>query len=170
MNPTLRGLLTLVGRVFLCTIFFMSAVGNKIPNFHGVVEIMKSAGIPAPQVLLPGAITFLVVGSISVVLGYQARLGAVLLLVFLVLATYFFHNFWALEPPQAELQLIQFMKKSDQHKDTPIVLISTQGSERDRDRGMQLGASEFLAKPFTLETLREVAGRLLARPRRSDHG
>jgi putative oxidoreductase len=47
---------------------------------------------------------------VSVILGYQARIGALLLLVFLVLATYFFHNFWALEGKEAEAQMIQFMK------------------------------------------------------------
>ena len=62
------------------------------------------------------------------------------------------------------LELVQFMRKSEQHKDTPVVLISTQGSERDRQRGLSLGANDFLAKPFTMESLREVASRHLGAP------
>ena len=103
--------MTVLGRVLLCTIFFMAAVGNKIPNFQAVAGYMAKEGVPAPQIMLAGAIVFLIVGSISVVLGYKARIGAFLLLVFLVLATYFFHDFWTLSDPQArQEQMIQFMK------------------------------------------------------------
>jgi putative oxidoreductase len=110
MYQTLRGPVTVLGRVLLCTIFFMAAVGNKIPHFGAVVKIMESAGVPAPQLLLVGAIVFLIAGSLSVILGYKARGGAVLLLTFLVLATYFFHPFWKLEGQAQQEQMIQFMK------------------------------------------------------------
>jgi two-component system chemotaxis response regulator CheY len=43
---------------------------------------------------------------------------------------------------------VQFMRKSELHQHTPILLISTQSSERDRQRGLRLGASGYLAKPF----------------------
>ncbi len=94
MPRTVQGILAVIGRVLLCTIFFMAAVGNKIPNFSKVAELMESVGIPAPQVMLIGAIIFLIAGSVSVVLGYQSRVGASLLLVFLILASYYFHAFW----------------------------------------------------------------------------
>jgi putative oxidoreductase len=102
--------LTVGGRVLLATIFLMSAVGNKIPNFGAVAKVMESVGVPAPQLLLVGAIVFLIVGSLSVMVGYQARVGAGLLLVFLVLATYYFHAFWKLEGQAQQEQMIQFMK------------------------------------------------------------
>jgi two-component system chemotaxis response regulator CheY len=57
------------------------------------------------------------------------------------------------------LELIQFIRKSDRHKDTPLVVISTQSTERDVERGLALGANDFLAKPFTADALREVARR-----------
>ena len=66
--------------------------------------------IPAPQLMLVGAIVFLIVGSVLVIVGYQARIGATLLLVFLVLATYYFHAFWKLEGQTQQDQMIQFMK------------------------------------------------------------
>ena len=112
MNPTLQGILTVAGRVALSTIFFLSAVGNKIPHFQDVAGVMEKVGVPAPQLMLAGAISFLIVGSLSVALGFKARWGASLLLVFLVLATYFFHPFWELEGAQQMQENIQFMKNA----------------------------------------------------------
>jgi putative oxidoreductase len=110
MSGTLRGLLTVLGRLLLSTIFLMAAVGNKIPHFNDVAKVMESAGVPAPQFLLVGAIVFLVAGSLSVIAGYKARFGAALLLVFLILASYYFHAFWKLEGQAQQEQMIQFMK------------------------------------------------------------
>jgi putative oxidoreductase len=113
VNNPLIGVTSVAGRVLLAGIFLMSAVGNKIPNFSGVAGYMASEGVPAPQVLLAGAIAFLIVGSASIVLGYKARFGAALLLVFLVAATYFFHDFWTFDDPaERQNQTIQFMKNA----------------------------------------------------------
>ena len=98
----------------IATIFLMSAIGNKIPKFDDVAALMKSQGIPQPQVMLAGAILFLIAGSLSIILGYKARIGAALLFVFLVLATYYFHDFWNVTSPLKQQlkqeQMIQFMK------------------------------------------------------------
>src|SRR5436190_11346482 len=110
MFQVLRGPLTVVGRLLLCTIFLLAAVGNKIPHFSDVAKVMESAGVPAPQFLLVGAIVFLVVGSLSVIVGYKARLGATLLLTFLILASYYFHPFWNLEGQAQQEQMIHVMK------------------------------------------------------------
>jgi putative oxidoreductase len=121
---SINGLITVFGRIMLATIFLMSAVGNKIPNFNGVAGYMASEGVPAPKVMLAGAIVFLIAGALSLILGFKARIGATLLLVFLVLATYFFHDFWtqpedamwvlSLNPevkmPVAQIEMISFMK------------------------------------------------------------
>src|SRR5262249_49000056 len=89
---------------------FMAAVGNKIPHFSDVAKIMESVGVPAPQFLLAGAIVFLLVGSVSVIAGYKARIGAVLLLTVLVLASYYFHPFWQPAGQAQQQQMIHFMK------------------------------------------------------------
>jgi putative oxidoreductase len=106
----LQGPVTVLGRVLLSTIFLMAAVANKIPHFSDVAKIMGSVGIPAPQLMLIGAIVFLIVGSLSVIVGYKARIGATLLLVFLVLASYYFHAFWNLDGQAQQEQMIHFMK------------------------------------------------------------
>lgn len=109
-NP-LQSLISALGRLLLSAIFLMSALGNKIPKFNDVAEYMAKEGVPAPKIMLAGAIVFLVVGAASVILGYKTRLGASLLLIFLILATYFFHDFWTFEDAQQKKnQMIAFMK------------------------------------------------------------
>ncbi|MCA9005665.1 MAG: DoxX family protein, partial [Planctomycetaceae bacterium] len=54
---------------------------------------------------------FLIAGSLSLIAGFKARFGAGLLFIFLVLATYYFHDFWTIEDAQAKQgQMIHFMK------------------------------------------------------------
>lgn len=111
MHNAIQGLVSVAGRVSLAAIFLLSAIGNKIPNFDNVAEVMSQVGMPAPRLMLVGAIAFLLVGGASVVLGLYARFGAALLLAFLALATYYFHGFWRLEDAQAQQeQMIQFLK------------------------------------------------------------
>jgi putative oxidoreductase len=110
MPRVVRGIVAVLGRILLCTIFLLSAVGNDIPNFSAMTVLMAKVGIPAPQFMLVGAIAFLIAGSLAIILGYKARWGAALLLVFLAMASYFFHNFWALTGPEQQQQMIEFMK------------------------------------------------------------
>src|SRR3954466_4924595 len=110
MPYAVRGILAVLGRILISTIFLMSTVGNKIPHFDGVAKVMASVGIPAPQLMLVGAIVFLIAGSVSVIVGYRARWGAALLLTFLVLASYYFHPFWNLDGQAQQDQMIHFMK------------------------------------------------------------
>src|SRR5256885_14518025 len=90
MFQVIRGPLTVVGRVLLCTIFFMAAVGNKIPHFSDAAKVMESVGVPAPQFLLAGAIVFLLGGSLSGIVGDKARIGAVLPVESLVPGSHYF--------------------------------------------------------------------------------
>jgi two-component system chemotaxis response regulator CheY len=68
------------------------------------------------------------------------------------------------------LELVQFMRKSELHKHTPILLISTQSSERDRQRGLRLGANGYLAKPFGAKGLIEEVMRHLGAARGEARG
>ena len=54
------------------------------------------------------------------------------------------------------LELISFIRRSETHRDTPLLIISTEASERDRARAMTLGANGYLAKPFTAEALADA--------------
>lgn len=110
MPQLLQGPLSLLGRMMLCAIFLISAVANKIPNFDSVVKYMSQEGVPSPALMLGGAIAFLLLGSVSVMTGFQARFGAGLLFTFLVLATFFFHDFWRMPPAEAQNQIAHSLK------------------------------------------------------------
>ncbi|WP_394832822.1 response regulator [Pendulispora rubella] len=68
------------------------------------------------------------------------------------------------------LELIHFIRKSEHHRSTPLVIISTLAAQRDVDRGLALGANAYLPKPFTAEQLRATCVRLLSAPGRSGVG
>jgi putative oxidoreductase len=108
----IQGVVSLTGRVCFCAIFLLSAVANKIPRFQNVANDMRERGIPGARWMLVGAITILLIGSILVIAGYRARLGAALLLVFLGLATYYYHGFWRWpsDSPERTREMIHFLK------------------------------------------------------------
>ncbi|MGV3619495.1 MAG: response regulator [Archangium sp.] len=51
------------------------------------------------------------------------------------------------------LELINFVKKNPHYKDTPLFVVTTEGRDQDRERGMLLGANEYVVKPFAPETI-----------------
>ena len=59
------------------------------------------------------------------------------------------------------LELVSFMRRSEAHLNTPIILISTESGERDQARGLAIGANAFLSKPFSADALREMVVGLL---------
>ena len=63
------------------------------------------------------------------------------------------------------LELVRFIRKSEHHRSTPLVIISTQRAEQDVERGLALGADAYLPKPFTPEQLRQLCVKLLSAPR-----
>jgi two-component system chemotaxis response regulator CheY len=66
------------------------------------------------------------------------------------------------------LELISFVRNNATYCTIPLVIVSTAGSERDRDKGVGLGADAYLVKPFEPDELRDVVRDLLARPRRTE--
>jgi putative oxidoreductase len=99
-----------LGRVLFALIFIASVVGH-----FSSAQISEAAahGVPLATILVPLAGLIALVGGVSVLLGYRARFGALLLVVFLVPVTLVMHKFWGLADPQmAMLQKIQFMKNT----------------------------------------------------------
>ncbi len=100
--------LVLLGRIFYAAIFIEAAPG------HFSTETIRYAaghGVPLANVAVPLSGVIALAGGLSVLLGYKARIGAWLLVLFLVPVTLMMHNFWAIaDPTAAHMQQIMFMK------------------------------------------------------------
>lgn len=58
------------------------------------------------------------------------------------------------------LEVINFIRKTDQYKSIPLVIISTEKGTEDIKKGLELGAQEYIIKPFDPEKLKTVIQRL----------
>jgi putative oxidoreductase len=84
-------LLNRIARVLLCLVF-LNAVLGKLMGFGAVAGMIAAKGLPLAPLLLVAAMVLMAVGSAMVISGWKARLGALLLLVFLVPTTLIFHS------------------------------------------------------------------------------
>lgn len=99
----------LLGRSLLALIFVVSGFG-KIGGWHQTAEYMASKGMPIVPFFLVAAILLEIGGGLSVLVGLKARIGAAALVTFLIPATLIFHNFWALNGMEQQMNMIMFMK------------------------------------------------------------
>ena len=97
-----------LGRLFFSLIFLMGSLGHFSPQ---TIAYAASAGVPLASVAVPISGVLSLVGGLSVLLGYRAKVGAWLLVLFLVPVTVMMHNFWSVTDPQMHMmQQISFMK------------------------------------------------------------
>lgn len=97
-----------IGRALFSLIFITSIFSHFTP---GAVETAAAHGVPLASLLVPASGILALAGGLSILVGYRARFGAFLLLLFLVPVTLIMHRFWGLADPQvAALQRVMFMK------------------------------------------------------------
>jgi CheY-like chemotaxis protein len=65
-------------------------------------------------------------------------------------------------PHMNGIEVLSAMKADPRFASIPVVLITTEGSEEQTDRGLALGASAYVKKPFRNEELLAVVQRLTA--------
>ncbi|BCR05127.1 response regulator [Desulfuromonas versatilis] len=54
------------------------------------------------------------------------------------------------------LELVSFVRSNPNYQSTPLIIISTEGSQRDREKGLKLGANAYLVKPFEPDELQAL--------------
>lgn len=100
--------ITLAGRILFAAIFILSGF------FHFSqqdIAYAAHAGVPIAGLLVPASGILALLGGLSILLGYRAKIGAWLLVLFLVPVTLAMHNFWAVKDPMmAQMQMAMFMK------------------------------------------------------------
>jgi len=102
------GIVVLIGRILYAAIFLEAAPGHFSA---GTIGYAASQGVPLANIAVPLSGILALVGGLSVLLGYQARIGAWLLVLFLVPVTIMMHPFWTVKDPMAaQMAQIMFMK------------------------------------------------------------
>jgi putative oxidoreductase len=101
--------LAFVGRLLLALLFLPAGL-SKISGFAGTVGYIASKGMPIPTAAAVVAIIVEVVAPLALIAGFGTRWAALVLAGFTLVATFVFHNFWALPADQVMMQQLMFFK------------------------------------------------------------
>jgi len=99
----------LLGRFFLGLIFLLAGIG-KFMDYDGTAKYMEAMGMTMVPFFLYGAAIIECLGGLSLILGFKTRIGAALLLLFLIPTTLIFHSFWNFDGVERAMQMINFLK------------------------------------------------------------
>jgi putative oxidoreductase len=100
--------IVLLGRFFFALIFLLSGPRHFASQ---TIAYAASQGVPLASIAVPlsGVIAF--AGSLSILLGYRAKIGAWLIVLFLAVVTPALHKFWVVtDPMMFQMQFAMFMK------------------------------------------------------------
>ena len=109
MNQATQNAFSLAARLLLALLFLPAGIG-KLTGFEGTVGYIASAGLPLPEAGAVLALTVEIVGGLALIAGFGTRFAALVLAVFTLAASYFFHNYWALPADQQFVQQLLFFK------------------------------------------------------------
>ncbi len=125
----IQSLVAFVGRALLSLIFIASGI-HKILDWQGTMQYFTQGltdwlaitlgnpalqswiefGLNHAQLVLLIAVLLEVIGGLLVFLGMWVRLGALMLIFFIVPVSFAMHHFWQLQEPERQMQMINFMK------------------------------------------------------------
>lgn len=100
----------LIGRLALAW-FFLSEAWTRGANWDANVSLMTFANMPAPPVLLALALIVMALGGLSLLLGFHARHGAILLFGFTVVAAMLMHDYWNLKEAAARADVYELFAR-----------------------------------------------------------
>jgi putative oxidoreductase len=128
-----QGAVVVLGRFFFALIFLMAGANHFSRQTIGYAA---SQGVPLASIAVPLSGVLAIAGGLSILLGYRAKPGAWLIVLFLVPVTLMMHKFWAVQDPMmAQTQMVMFMKN--------VAML-----------GGALLISQFGAGPFSLDARR----------------
>lgn len=98
----------LLGRVLFGLIFVMAAANHFSSQ---TIAYSASQGVPLAAFAVPLSGVIALAGGLSILLGYRAKIGAWLVVLFLACVTPMMHRFWAVtDPTMQQMQMVMFMK------------------------------------------------------------
>jgi len=100
--------LELIGRVLFGAIFLLGAPRHFTPQ---AIAHAADLHVPLARWLVPASGLLMIAGALSIMAGYHTRIGALLLVLFLVPVTFLMHAFWNISDPLAmRVQQVMFLK------------------------------------------------------------
>ena len=128
-----QGAVVVLGRLLFALIFLMAGANHFNKQTIGYAA---SQGVPLAAIAVPLSGVLAIVGGLGILLGYRTKLGAWLIVLFLVPVSFMMHKFWTVtDPMMAQMQMVMFMKN-----------VSMLGGA--------LLVSQFGAGPFSLDARR----------------
>lgn len=100
----------IIGRILFAMAFVLFGINHlsKRKDMVGYAQMMK---VPTPSLLVPLTGLMIIAGGLSIAFGFYARIGAILLVIFMVPTTFTMHQFWGVEDKQtAQMQMTMFLK------------------------------------------------------------
>jgi putative oxidoreductase len=108
VSSSSAGIIVFLGRLLFALIFIMSGPRHFMSQ---TIAYAAAQGVPMASIAVPLSGLLAILGGLSILLGYRARIGAWLIALFLIGVTPMLHKFWGVtDPMMHQMQFIMFMK------------------------------------------------------------
>lgn len=105
----MRALTDPLARILISAIFIYSGI-SQLMHFDATARVIGGTGVPLATVAATVAILIDLAGGAMLIIGWQTKLAAAILFIYLIPVTVMVHNFWAAPPQMHEMQLLNFLK------------------------------------------------------------
>ena len=109
MSDSSSSFTPLAGRILMSVVFLVSGF-FKIGGYSQMVAYSTAKGLPMAGVAIACAAVIELVCGLAILVGFQTRLAAWLLFLYLLPVTFLFHNFWAMQGAEQQDNMIHLLK------------------------------------------------------------
>jgi putative oxidoreductase len=109
MANSSTNIVSLAGRILLSVVFLLSGV-MKAAAYSQVVGYAASKGLPAAGAAIALAAAVEILGGLAILAGFQTRIAAWLLFLYLIPTSLIFHNFWTMQGMAQQENMAHFLK------------------------------------------------------------
>lgn len=121
-------IIAVIGRILFVVVLLNSGVMH-LTKSEGMVGYATHKGVPMPKLAVFVSGLLMVLGSLSVVLGVVADLGALVLAVLLLAMAFKMHDFWAADEQSKQMETVQFFKNLSMAGAALVMFAAIAGAE-----------------------------------------
>ena len=99
----------LAGRILMSVLFLVSGF-FKLGAYSQMVGYAASKGLPMAGVAVACAAVLELAGGLAILIGFQTKIAAWLLFLYLIPTTFYFHNFWAMQGMEQQNNMVHLLK------------------------------------------------------------